>query len=134
MERGVNGDQRDSDSRGGHGAGIVGAIALAAAVGLGVGLLAAPQAGARTRRQLRRRFAARGHDEGHSSGLARFVTFTAGLAATYFLTSDEAAPGRARASKAATDLRQRAIDRWDRFQERRHANGGAAESSAQPEG
>ena len=182
MKREVNGDQLDLEPRrGGHGAGIAGAIALAAVVGLGVGLLAAPQAGERTRQQLRKRFASLGEDleegyeeleersrparrklrktaerlrergaravedleerldrlehkeDDHSDGLAGLLTFAAGLAATYFLTSDQAAPTRAKVRDAAATLRQRATDRWDRFQERRHANGGAAESSAQPE-
>jgi gas vesicle protein len=176
MKREVDGDQPDSEPRGGsHGAGIAGAIALAAAVGLGVGLLAAPQAGGRTRDQLRRRIASLGQnlgesfeeleersrparrklrkraeraredledrldrlehrDDHHPSGLMGLVTFAAGLAATYFLTSDRAAPIRAKAREAATKLRDRATDRWDRFQERRHANGGTAESGAQTEG
>ena len=182
MKREVNGDQLDLEPRGGgHGAGIAGAIALAAVVGLGVGLLAAPQAGERTRQQLRRRIASLGEDLGegfeeleersrparrelrkraerlrerggrawedlddrlerlehrdddHSSGLLSLVTFAAGLAATYFLTSDQAAPTRAKVREAATNLRQRATDRWDRLQERRHANGGAVEGGAQPE-
>ena len=182
MKREVNGDQLDLEPRGGgRGAGIAGAIALATVVGLGVGLLAAPQAGERTRQQLRKRFASLGEDLGegfeeleersrparrelrkraqrlrkrgerawedledrlerlehrdddHSSGLLSLVTFAAGLAATYFLTSDQAAPTRAKVREVATNLRQRATDRWDRLQERRHANGGAAESGAQPE-
>jgi hypothetical protein len=176
MQREVDGDQPDLEPRGGgHGAGIAGAIALAAAVALGVGLLAAPQAGARTREQLRRRITSLGEDLGEGfeeleersrparrklrkraerawedlearldrlehrgddgpSGLMGLVTFAAGLAATYFLTSDRAAPTRAEVREAATTLRHRATDRWDRLQERRHANGGAAESGAQPEG
>ena len=158
MKRDVNGDQLDLEPRsGGHGAGIAGAIALAAVVGLGVGLLAAPQAGERTRQQLRKRIASLGEDLGegfeelekrsrparrglrkraeraredledrldrlehrdddHSSGLVSLMTFAAGLAATYFLTSDQAAPARAKVREVATNLRQRATDRWDRLQ------------------
>ncbi len=170
-------DLLDIDSpRGGHGAGIAGAIVLAAVVGIGVGLLAAPQAGERTRKALKKRISALGEDledgleeieersrparkrllkrteqlrargekvwedlddrlerlEGredhHSNGIGSLFTFAAGLAATYFLTSDQAEPTRAKVREAATNLRQRATDRWDRFQERRHTNGGSSES------
>lgn len=184
MKREVNVDQFDLEPGGGRGAGIAGAIALAAMVGLGVGLLAAPQPGERTRQQLRRRLASLGEnleegfdeleersrparreirksaerlrergeqaweelearldrlehrDDDHSNGLMGLATFAAGLAATYFLTSDQAGPTRAKVRDAATDLRQRATDRWDRFQERRHANGGTAEhrSPSEPKG
>ncbi|MGH7499247.1 MAG: YtxH domain-containing protein [Gemmatimonadales bacterium] len=172
----------DLDSRGGgHTAGIVGAIALAAVVGLGVGLLAAPQAGERTRKALKKRLASLGDDleeslgeieersrparkmlrqraellrdrgeqaweeieerleqlehrhDDRSSGLGNLLTFAAGLAGTYFLTSDQAAPTRAKVRDAASNLRERATDRWDRFQERRHSNGGASESKSQTE-
>jgi gas vesicle protein len=182
MDKEANGDQLDLESRGGgHAARIAGAITLAAVVGLGVGMLAAPQEGARTRQQLRRRIASLGEDledgfgelekrsrparrelrkraerlreqgqqawedleerldrlehrrDDRSSGLVSLATFAAGLAATYFLTSEQAAPTRAKVREAATNLRQRATDRWDRFQERRHSNGGVAERSAQPE-
>jgi gas vesicle protein len=72
-------------------------------------------------------------DEDDDSGLTSLLTFAAGLAATYFLTSERAAPTRAKVREAATTFRQRATDRWDRFQERRSTNGGARESGAQPE-
>jgi hypothetical protein len=71
--------------------------------------------------------------EDRSSGLAGLVTFAAGIAATYFLTSDKAAPTRAKVRDAATELRRRATDRWDRLQERRHTNGVSAERSPQAE-
>jgi gas vesicle protein len=181
-EREVEGDQRELESTGGsHGAGIAGAIALAAVLGLGVGLLAAPQAGEHTRKELRKRLSTLGEDledgleefeersrparrkirkraeqlrergekawEGleerlerlehrhrdPGNGVTGLVTFIAGLAATYFLTSEQAGPARAKVRDAATQLRQRATDRWDNFQERRHANGGAAQRGTQAE-
>lgn len=183
MGRKSDADQLDFEAgSGGHGAGIAGAIALAAVVGLGVGLLAAPQSGERTRAQLRKRLSTlgddiedgleefeersrparreirkqaerlrerggkvwddiedrldriEGRDEDHGGGLISLVTFAAGIAASYFLTSERAAPTRAKVREAAGDLRQRATDRWDRFQERRHSNGGGASQRAtQPE-
>jgi gas vesicle protein len=175
-------DRLDFEDRGGgHGAGIAGAIALAAVVGLGVGMLAAPQSGERTRAQLRKRLSALGEDiedgleefeersrparreirkhaerlrerggkvwediedrldrierrdEDQGGGVLSLITFAAGIAASYFLTSERAAPTRAKVREAASDLRQRATDRWDRFQERRHSNGGASERATQSE-
>jgi gas vesicle protein len=72
-------------------------------------------------------------DEDHSTGIISLLTFVAGLGATYLMTSEQAAPTRAKVRDAATHLRQRATDRWDRFQERRHANGGAGQRGTQPE-
>ncbi len=176
MKKGSEGDELfDIESRsGGHTAGIAGAIALAAVVGLGVGLLAAPQAGERTRKALRNRLASlsedfedgledleersrparkhiregagrlrerggkimedleerlqrlEGHEESGANGIVSLLTFAAGLATTYLITSEQAAPTRAKVRDAATGMRQRATDRWDRFQERRQSNGGAS--------
>lgn len=183
MKKGTDGEELlDIESRsGGHGAGIAGAIALAAVVGLGVGLLAAPQTGERTRKALRNRLSSLGEDLGdgleeleersrpareqireragrlrergekvweeleerldrledrddsHANGLVSLLTFAAGLAATYVLTSEQAAPTRAKVRDAATDIRRRATDRWDRFQERRHSNGGGSGSTTPAE-
>ena len=72
-------------------------------------------------------------DEDHSTGIISLLTLVAGLGATYLMTSEQAAPTRAKVRDAATQLKQRATDRWDRFQERRHANGGASQRGTQPE-
>ena len=56
-----------------------------------------------------------GEDE-DSSPLGTIVALAAGVAATYFLTSDRAAPVRSRVQGAASDMRRRASDQWDRFQ------------------
>ena len=153
---------------GGPGAG---SLLLAALLGVGVGLLAAPQPGTKTRKQLLQRLAALGEDLGEgledvnelsararkrarrrlaklreaaaqereevqdrlgkarrrvrdemdqddedSGGFGKVVAMLAGLAATYFLTSERAAPARSRVQDVATTVGRRATDQWDRFQ------------------
>jgi gas vesicle protein len=61
----------------------------------------------------KRRFA---EDESDSSPLGTVLAIAAGVAATYFLTSDRAAPVRSRVQHAASDVKRRATDEWDRFQ------------------
>jgi hypothetical protein len=51
-----------------------------------------------------------------SSPFGSILAIAAGVAATYFLTSDRAAPVRSRVQDAATDVKRRATDQWDRFQ------------------
>lgn len=55
-------------------------------------------------------------EEDDSSALGTILALAAGVAATYMLTSDRAAPVRSRVQEAATDVRRRATDQWDRFQ------------------
>lgn len=55
-------------------------------------------------------------EEDDSSALGTLLALAAGVAATYVLTSDRAAPVRSRVQEAATDVRRRATDQWDRFQ------------------
>jgi gas vesicle protein len=55
-------------------------------------------------------------EEDDSRPLGTVLAIAAGVAATYFLTSDRAAPVRSRVQVAATDMRRRASDRWDQFQ------------------
>jgi gas vesicle protein len=58
-------------------------------------------------------------DDSDSEGSSPFGTLfaiAAGVAATYFLTSDRAAPVRSRVQDAASDVKRRATDQWDRFQ------------------
>jgi gas vesicle protein len=63
-------------------------------------------------------------EEEESTVLGTVLAVAAGVAATYFLSSERAAPARARARDVATDFRRRAGDRWERFQhERTDANG-----------
>lgn len=55
-------------------------------------------------------------DEDDSGMFGTLFALAAGVAATYVLTSDRAAPVRSRVQEAATDVRRRATDQWDRFQ------------------
>ena len=54
--------------------------------------------------------------EEDSSSFGTLFAIAAGMAATYFLTSERAAPARSRVQEAASDVRRRANDRWGRFQ------------------
>lgn len=51
-----------------------------------------------------------------SSPFGTILAIAAGLAATYFMTSDRTARARSRVQHAAVDVRRRATDQWDRFQ------------------
>jgi gas vesicle protein len=51
-----------------------------------------------------------------SSPLGTILAIAAGAAATYLLTSDRAEPVRDKVQHAATDVKRRATDQWDRFQ------------------
>ena len=153
--------------RGGPGAG---SLLLATLLGIGVGLLAAPQPGTKTRKQLLKRLATLGDDLGEgledvqelsakarkrakqrlaklreeagdgweevedrwektksrvrdievneedSGSFGKVVAMLAGLAATYFLTSDRTATARSRVQDVAADVGRKATDQWDRFQ------------------
>jgi gas vesicle protein len=54
--------------------------------------------------------------EDDSSPFTSLLAIAAGVAATYLITSERAAPVRARVQDAAQDVRRRATDQWDRFQ------------------
>jgi gas vesicle protein len=53
-------------------------------------------------------------DSGGSFG--KLLTLAAGLAATYFMTSERTATARTRVQETAADVSRRATDQWDRFQ------------------
>ena len=167
-----------------RGAGM-GTIFLATALGVGIGLLAAPDAGLKTRRRLRKRLETLGGDLGEgleemqglsgrarermrdrlsrmkkrgedawegledrwhgeeeeedSSAFGAVLALAAGVAATYFLTSDRAGPARSRVRETAESVRRQATDRWEQYQQHRHearGNGqpgpGETRSSAVP--
>ena len=70
-------------------------------------------------------------EEDDSSPLGTILAIAAGVAATYVMTSDRAAPVRSKVQEAAVDVKRRATDEWDRFQ-----RGGTRgrEGSSSPEG
>jgi gas vesicle protein len=187
QQRGID-DQVDSWStaRSGRGGPGGSSLFLATLLGLGIGLLAAPQPGSKTRKQLLKRLATLGEEVGEgledvekvsskarkrakerlaklrenaedewedvgdrwekakgklrdfdfrekdeSSPVGTILAIAAGLAATYLLTSDRAAPVRSRVQEAASDVKRRAEDQWDRFQ--RGGTGTGRERSASRE-
>ncbi len=90
-------------------------------------LARAKQRGAEAWEDLEERFAEDEEDEG-SGALSTALAIAAGVAATYFLTSDRAAPARSRVRQTAETVRREATDRWERYQSRRREadNGHAA--------
>jgi hypothetical protein len=64
--------------------------------------------------------------------MGTILALAAGVAATYFLTSDRAEPVRSRVQHAASDVKRRATDEWDRFQ--RGGTRAGREGSAVQEG
>lgn len=75
-----------------------------------------------------------GEDEG-SSSFGKLLALAAGLAATYFLTSERTATARDRVQDVAADVGRRATDQWDRFQRggtrtKRESNEGRSETRA----
>jgi gas vesicle protein len=74
-------------------------------------------------------------EEEDSSSFGKLLALGAGLAATYFLTSDRTATARDRVQDVAADVGRRATDQWDRFQRggtraRREGNEGRSETRA----
>ena len=174
-------DDVEFDLGGRSRSGGVSAIVLATALGVGIGMLAAPDAGLKTRRRLRRRLSELGEgleegfgevqerggkarevvrdrlakakkrgaeawedleerfameeeeDEG-SGALGTALAIAAGVAATYFLTSDRAAPARSRVRETAENVRREATDRWQRYQSRRREadNGHTGTGTTEP--
>jgi len=68
-----------------------------------------------------------------SSSFGKLLALAAGLAATYFMTSERTATARGRVQETAADVGRRATDQWDRFQRggykgRRESNEGRSET------
>jgi gas vesicle protein len=62
-----------------------------------------------------------GEEEDEDSGaLGAVLAIAAGVAATYFFTSERAAPARSRVREAAETARREATSRWERYQQQRH--------------
>ena len=59
-------------------------------------------------------------DEEDSGALGAVLAIAAGVAATYFFTSDRAAPARTRVRETAETVRREATNRWERYQQQRH--------------
>ena len=59
-------------------------------------------------------------EEEDSGALGAVLAIAAGVAATYFLTSDRAAPARSRVRETAETMRREATNRWERYQQQRH--------------
>jgi gas vesicle protein len=55
-------------------------------------------------------------DDESSGSFGKILAVAAGLAATYFLTSERAATARSRVQETAGDVRRRATDQWEKFQ------------------
>jgi gas vesicle protein len=55
-------------------------------------------------------------EEEDSGSFGKVLALAAGLAATYFMTSDRTATVRSRVQETAADVGRRATDEWDRFQ------------------
>ncbi len=72
-----------------------------------------------------------GEEEEEDSGaFGAVLALAAGLAATYFLTSDRAAPARTRVRHTAETVRREATSRWERYQQQRQGS----RSNGQPDG
>lgn len=74
-------------------------------------------------------------EEEKSGSFGKLVALAAGLAATYFMTSDLTADVRTRVQERAADVGRRATDQWDRFQRggmqsRRETSEGRSETRA----
>ena len=62
-----------------------------------------------------------GEEEEEDSGaFGAVLAIAAGVAATYFLTSERAAPARSRVREAAETARREATNRWERYQQQRY--------------
>ena len=95
-------------------------------------LARAKKRGSEAWEDLEERFTAEEEEEDEGSGaLSTALAIAAGVAATYFLTSDRAAPARSRVRQTAETVRREATDRWERYQSRRHeADNGHTDTGA----
>jgi len=72
-------------------------------------------------------------DEEDSGAFGAVLALAAGVAATYFLTSDRAGPARSRVRETAESVRRRATDRWEQFQQHRQETRGNGQPGASGE-
>ena len=97
-------------------------------------LARAKKRGAEAWEDLEERFAAEDEEDEGSGALGTALAIAAGVAATYFLTSDRAAPARSRVRETAENVRREATDRWQRYQSRRREadNGHTGTGTTEP--
>ena len=97
-------------------------------------LAKAKKRGAEAWEDLEERLGAEEEDEEGSGALSTALAIAAGVAATYFLTSDRAAPARSRVRETAENVRREATDRWQRYQSRRREadNGHTGPATGEP--
>jgi gas vesicle protein len=80
---------------------------------------------------LEHRWHAEEEEEDDDSGaLGAALAVAAGIAATYFLTSDRAAPARSRVKETAESMRREARHRWEEYQQHRHEAKGNGQTGA----
>jgi hypothetical protein len=97
-------------------------------------LARAKKRGAEAWEDLEERFSGEEEDDEGSGALGTALAIAAGVAATYFLTSDRAAPARSRVRETAENVRREATDRWQRYQSRRREadNGHTGTGTTEP--
>ena len=97
-------------------------------------LAKAKKRGAEAWEDLEERFAMEEEEDEGSGALGTALAIAAGVAATYFLTSDRAAPARSRVRETAENVRREATDRWQRYQSRRREadNGHTGTGTTEP--
>lgn len=71
-------------------------------------------------------------EEEDSGPLGAVLAIAAGVAATYLLTSERAAPARTRVRESAQTLRREATNRWERYQRERHERGNGQPGETTP--
>ena len=72
-------------------------------------------------------------EEDDSGAFGAVLAVAAGIAATYLLTSDRAAPVRSRVRETADSVRRRATDRWEQYQQHRQESRGNGQPGSSSE-
>ncbi len=71
-------------------------------------------------------------EEADSGAFGAVLAVAAGVAVTYFLTSDRAAPARSRVRETAENVKREATNRWDKYQQRHDARANGQSSETGP--
>jgi hypothetical protein len=72
-------------------------------------------------------------EEDGSGAFGAVIALAAGVAATYFLTSDRAGPARSRVRETAESVRRQATGRWEQYQQHRQDTRGNGQPGASGE-